>query len=1120
MSTTASAATYYVNGSGGQYVGAQGTYGIGSNTTGNGSLLSPWATIMKAEGSGSNGDIVYVAATTYVEDQASYHSWVSAKGISWVADGTVIVQGNASGNRVIQISGTTTTSWNGFTFDGQNTKETNITGSDAIANKTFTNCIIKDATNLVLLGTTSAMITFSGGSISGTATRVFDNIDGLLTVQNMTITATTTDIFRSTTAGSGAIIFSGNTINSTASGIIFNHRGSGALTVINNTITESAATPVSFVSLVTAGKSGAVTIGQTGLGNVITYTNNSSSPLINITYGAHMVSIVGNTITANSASQVQSVIDLMDQVTPIVDGNTINTPNRTGAVTEIRIRSTGTTVGAATVSNNIIYSRSTSGYIILIGSDSSGVGDNKMNGTIISGNTIYGSYYYNPDTVATTHGILCGHSQCIISQNYIDGSNYAIVMKGKGQDWTNYGVFNNLIIVGGTTPNSAIYAKGIVNCSAYNNTIYTSSMSQIGAALIQYDYNTEGETYYSTGGIMKNNIVYGRDGYYLINVGSGSDTGFLANNNLYWNDQGLGMDYYFAGAIKTSFLAWQALGYDTIGIDSDPLLTSSSNFNLLSGSPAIDTGTTTPDITSTTTDIAGNPIYGTPDIGAYEYQPPHNLVQATPDTIDIGAGARIYADGMFRDLAIANSVPANLKITPSGGSFTIYDTTTTRPAYLDITNITNWTNTHKTWTESNAQTSNMVTDHAISDLNVSKYYVITITGLPLPSSNYITGINGTTCTESGDAICQSNGLGVLSFEYDGEYSDHIFDMQEDSTSSTGTIILGGGATYWTTDTSPTIALTTDDAAQYQLCGNSAVEGADCTDVKRAWATYTATPTAYNFNAQGEQTLYAQFKDLAGNISETYSDDIIIDTTPPVITIVNPNTEWTAGKTITASTNEGTLTMSNILDSTCDGTLTFVDYASQTFTNGSDNGKKVCYKAVDTAGNITYTMSNTIAGITTGSAGGSGIADYILPIEPVNPVEPPPTPPTPPIFDLSNPASVQIEIQRIQTLIQELLVQVKAMQASQQYVFTKDLKFGTIDSEVKFLQQYLNKHGFIVSSTGPGSANNETNIFGYLTRQAVISFQEKYADEILIPSGFTSGTGFVGSYTRVKLNKGY
>jgi len=113
----------------------------------------------------------------------------------------------------------------------------------------------------------------------------------------------------------------------------------------------------------------------------------------------------------------------------------------------------------------------------------------------------------------------------------------------------------------------------------------------------------------------------------------------------------------------------------------------------------------------------------------------------------------------------------------------------------------------------------------------------------------------------------------------------------DTTPPTGTITLGAGATYWTTNTSPTIALTTNDAAQYQLCGNSASAGADCADVKRIWVSYTATPTAYDFSSQGVKTLYVQFKDTVGNISATYSNSITIDTIAPTAgTVTVPATD--------------------------------------------------------------------------------------------------------------------------------------------------------------------------------------------------------------------------------------
>ena len=45
-------------------------------------------------------------------------------------------------------------------------------------------------------------------------------------------------------------------------------------------------------------------------------------------------------------------------------------------------------------------------------------------------------------------------------------------------------------------------------------------------------------------------------------------------------------------------------------------------------------------------------------------------------------------------------------------------------------------------------------------------------------------------------------------------------------------------------------------------------------------------------------------------------------------------------------------------------MTFIPYASQTFTTESDNGTRVCYKAVDALGNTSYSLSSAIAGIDT------------------------------------------------------------------------------------------------------------------------------------------------------------
>jgi len=87
-----------------------------------------------------------------------------------------------------------------------------------------------------------------------------------------------------------------------------------------------------------------------------------------------------------------------------------------------------------------------------------------------------------------------------------------------------------------------------------------------------------------------------------------------------------------------------------------------------------------------------------------------------------------------------------------------------------------------------------------------------------------------------------------------------------------------------------------------------------------------------------------------------------DSVPPAIYIGNPNTNPAQSKYIYAASDEGTLTMSITTGSICDGSLTFTAYSPITFTSESDNGKKVCYKAVDASGNTVYSMSQPIAGI--------------------------------------------------------------------------------------------------------------------------------------------------------------
>jgi len=72
-------------------------------------------------------------------------------------------------------------------------------------------------------------------------------------------------------------------------------------------------------------------------------------------------------------------------------------------------------------------------------------------------------------------------------------------------------------------------------------------------------------------------------------------------------------------------------------------------------------------------------------------------------------------------------------------------------------------------------------------------------------------------------------------------------------------------------------------------------------------------------------------------------------------------------------------------------------------------------------------------------------------------------------------------------------------------FTRDLKLGMIGADVKALQQFLNTHGYILTSTGLGSPGHETTLFGSLTKSALIRFQKAH--------NITPSVGYFGVKTK-------
>ena len=492
------------------------------------------------------------------------------------------------------------------------------------------------------------------------------------------------------------------------------------------------------------------------------------------------------------------------------------------------------------------------GHGIVIGDDSDTPITNRITGAQMYRNNVYGA----------DHGYLLAN---ITGGKIYDNIGDNLTIGAIAKNTTNSSIYNNILTNIGS--GGALRGKLDVNTKFYNNSI-TIANNGIGI------YATNG----STGETFLNNIVYTNQALMQFANFDSTSSGTLTNNDYYtsvtlptgaWSN---GSNYYNTLAL------WQAVGFDSSSIYSNPLFVSGADFHTQASSPAIDTGTS---ISGVTSDYAGNPIYGTPDIGSYEYQPPHNLTLSNPDTIDTGAGARIYQDGKFRDLGTTNSTVAHLNITPTGG-FTTYGSTDARPAWLDITGIT-WSNTdvhHKAWTESSTVSGLTNTIHTIGDLELNKYYNV--------KKDDVLGqnISGTNCT---GGICKADANGQITFTYTGTYTTHTFDVAEgDNTGPTGTISNANGSPA--NNVTPTFNLTIADAGV-------GITGASmrfsCDNVTwSTWENYATPKTNFNVrtgagctDADGSKTVYVEYKDSLGNIGTSYNTGAFtLDTTASFATL--------------------------------------------------------------------------------------------------------------------------------------------------------------------------------------------------------------------------------------------
>jgi len=224
----------------------------------------------------------------------------------------------------------------------------------------------------------------------------------------------------------------------------------------------------------------------------------------------------------------------------------------------------------ANIYDNVIYNHPNGGGIRLIGSAN------------VFRNTLYGN---------SGSGIVVGQNG---STNVVYVISYNLVYNN-----------NSLNAAGGIVEQSK--GTGTISLTLDNNTIYQNGNTSQQEVKISDNLTVLR---------IRNNLLFAtstRRSLWAI-----AQTGTVSiNYNLHWRADG-NPSIFYDGAGRT-WAQWQGLGFDIDGVNANPQFTDAANgdFTPQSNSPCIDAGT---DV-GLTTDFAGNPIVGNPDIGAFEYQP-------------------------------------------------------------------------------------------------------------------------------------------------------------------------------------------------------------------------------------------------------------------------------------------------------------------------------------------------------------------------------------------------------------------------------------------------------------------------------------------------------------------
>ena len=191
-------------------------------------------------------------------------------------------------------------------------------------------------------------------------------------------------------------------------------------------------------------------------------------------------------------------------------------------------------------------------------------------------------------------------------------------VKSSTSDGVDHSVFRNNLLYNNHASGISLYGIDAAHSSSYNNVFNNTIVMAPGSRWPMNIPDDDGSAKAPVGNVVENNILYTPDaGHGSIIIATKHPTGFRSDYNVVVNK-------FSADGDKTtiSFAKWQALGHDLHSFLATPAQLfvdpTNGNYQLKSGSPAINAGASLTDVPTDILGVARPQGLGW-DIGCYEF---------------------------------------------------------------------------------------------------------------------------------------------------------------------------------------------------------------------------------------------------------------------------------------------------------------------------------------------------------------------------------------------------------------------------------------------------------------------------------------------------------------------